>query len=186
MVAEEPRAPGQLPHSHQMGLPARPAVHPAGRDRAPGPPRPPSAPRDPRVHPPRPPPQPVHPDPGRGPQGDWTLGGPLSHPPAPTHRSAGLCRVPATPGLAAEVGRGGGRVIDVGQPVLGPARLLRPIRGTAEPRRRPEQRICKCGEAGGIRGREGLRAVSLRGVAPHLSPAGLEQGPRIAKPHLHS
>lgn len=33
---------------------------------------------------------------------------PPSHPPAPTHRSAGLRRVPAAPGLAAKVGRGGG------------------------------------------------------------------------------
>lgn len=144
------------------------AVHPAGQHRAPGPPHLPSMPSP------------------RAPRSETRASGRLdprwlpSHPPAPTHRSAGLRRVPAAPGLAAKVGRGGGRVVDVGQPLLGPARLLCPIRGTTEPRRGPEQRICKC-RAGGVRGGEGLQAVSL-GVlgAPQPSPVGLEQRPPIA------
>lgn len=40
-------------------------------------------------------------------------------------------RITAAPALAAEVGRGGGRVIDVGQPILVSALLLGPVRGTA-------------------------------------------------------
>ena len=93
LLAEtEPRDPRTAP---RPGTPA-PTLH------RPGPPHLPSAPPwKPRTHPPCLPL--MHPDPGQGPKGTGPAAAPHSRPPTPTHRSAGLCCVPAAPGLAAEV-----------------------------------------------------------------------------------
>lgn len=60
-------------------------------------------PWDPRTRPPCP--APVHPDPGRGPQGDWTLGGPLP----PSRPDSPLCWAPPRPGRPGPCCRGGAR-----------------------------------------------------------------------------